>query len=471
VALSLAAVLSPGCSLGTFDRTECTTSGDCRESFGFGFTCGAQGYCEPIALASRCTQVYPADLLTSSKYANAIVYGNLMDRSQVKQAARERAARLAVMQANQAAPLEGRRFGMVFCTVEENLAFDDLTMDDAAVATARWLTKEVGVPAIVGPSGSASTAAVYQALVGSGTVVISPSATSATLTDLDTTNATDESPGMLWRTAPSDAAQGPAISADMSERAIQRVAIIHQTDPYGQGLANIVSQTYGGEIELFPFLNENERAEAVVKVSNSSVDEVLFIASNTDDIVAFLNGAGTTTGYETKSIFLTDAAASRDVFVAATSAKGLFPRIRGTRVRPLGEEFAYKTFLASYQGEYGEKASDFSFTAQAYDASWLVIYGSAWSLFWSGEVNGRGIAQGMRKVSCQSDGATKPCSATSLDVIASNWVGVVESFRTGTAVEIRGASGDLNYDLATEETQAAIEVWIVGSDGSVGPAP
>ena len=287
MALGLAAVLSPGCSLGTFDRTECTTSGDCRESFGFGFTCGARGYCDPIVLASRCTQVYPADLLTSPKYANAIVYGNLMDRSQVKQAARERAARLAVMQANQAAPLEGRRFGMVLCTVEENLAFDDLTMDEAAVATARWLTKEVGVPAIVGPSGSASTAAVYQALVGSGTVVISPSATSATLTDLDTTNATDESPGMLWRTAPSDAAQGPAISADMSERAIHRVAIIHQTDPYGQGLANIVSQTYGGDVELFPFLNENERAEAVVTVSNTSVDEVLFIASNTDDIVAF----------------------------------------------------------------------------------------------------------------------------------------------------------------------------------------
>lgn len=461
-----------GCSLSTFDRSECSVPADCRESFGFGFTCGSEGYCERLSPIPRCTQTYPADLFSNpAKYPNAIVFGNLMDRSQTRQAAREKAARLAILQANQAASLEGRKFGMVFCTVEENLSFDDLPMDDAAVASARWLAQVLGAPAIVGPAGSSSTAAVYQALVGTGTLIISPSATSATLTELDTTSATDENPGMLWRTAPSDAAQGPTISDDMTKRGISRLAIIHQTDAYGQGLANIVSKTFGGTVELFPFVNDNERSEAVVKVSNTSVDEVLFIASNSGDIVAFLNGAGSTTGYETKSIFLTDAAASRDVFLEASGAKPLFDRIRGTRVRPLGEEFAYKTFLAGYQGEYGEDAKNFSFTAQAYDAAWLVVYGSAWSLYRTGDVHGRGIAQGLRKVSCVSDGATQPCNATPFDVVSSSWMAIAKNFHAGTAIEIRGASGDLDFDLATEETLATIEVWVVDDNSYVVRAP
>ncbi|MCU0691755.1 MAG: hypothetical protein MUF54_10170, partial [Polyangiaceae bacterium] len=53
----------------------------------------------------------------------------------------------------------------------------------------------------------------------------------------------------------------------------------------------------------------------------------------------------------------------------------------------------------------------------------------------------------------------------------SSWSTIIEQFRTGTAVEINGASGELNYDLATEETTAEIEVWVVGPDGSIKAAP
>jgi ABC-type branched-subunit amino acid transport system substrate-binding protein len=459
-----------GCSLSKFERSECSKSAECRESFGFGSTCGQEGYCEKLVVAPRCRETFPADLFTNpSKYEDAIVFGNLMDRSEPKKRARELSARLAVLQASQEPSLDGRPFGIVFCTIEENMAFDDLSLEEAAVASARWLANDLGVPAIVGPSGSSSTSAVYQALVGTNTLVISPSATSAALTTLDTTNATDENPGLLWRTAPSDSAQGPVIAGDMSQRGVNRVAVIHQADEYGQGLANIFSQTFGGEIDLHPFANDNQRTEAIVNVGATSAEEVLFIASNSDEIVAFLNGANATPGFATKTIFLTDAAASKDVFTAASGASALFPSIRGTRVRPLEVKGAYGIFVTGYQGEYGEDVKQFSFTAQAYDAAWLVMYGSAWSLYRTGSVNGRGIAQGLRKVSCLTDGATQPCNNTALDVISSNWATIAENFRTGMAVEVRGASGDLNFDLATEETLADIEVWEVTGSGNVTP--
>jgi len=56
-------------------------------------------------------------------------------------------------------------------------------------------------------------------------------------------------------------------------------------------------------------------------------------------------------------------------------------------------------------------------------------------------------------------------------VIPSSWPGIVEQFRSGFAVELRGASGELDYNLATEETSAAIEVWIVNPDGTIQAAP
>ena len=476
LALLVSAMGAHGCTLGRFDRTECASASECRASFGLGYTCGGEGYCQRLTVTNRCGATYPEDLFSRpERYKNTIVIGSLMDRASPKKAARERSARLAAIQVNQAGGLDGHTFGFVFCTIEENINLDNLTLDEAAVASAKFLAKEVGVPAIVGPSGSTSTAAVYQSLVGSDTVIISPSATSETLTDLDTTNATDANPGMLWRTAPSDSFQGPAIAADMLARGTQRVAVIHQTDTYGQGLANsftVPFEASGGDVTLYPFVAENDRTEAITSVSNTAVDEVLFIASNSDDIVAFLNGAGTTTGYETKAIFLTDAAASSDVFLAATGGHTLFERIRGTRVKPLGDDdFAYKAFVAGYQGEYGEDVKQYSFTAQNYDAAWLVFYGSAWSLFRSGRIHGRGIAQGMRKVSCVSDGITQPCSNKTHDVIPSNWVAVVEYFRAGTAIEINGASGQLDFDPATEETSAELEVWTVAPNGAVEPAP
>lgn len=475
LAACLLAPASTSCSLGTFDRTECSTSAHCRESFGFGYTCAQEGYCEKVVVAPRCTKTYPEDLFTNpTKYADTVVFGNLMDRSSPKKAARENAARLAVLQSWDEPALEGRRFGMVFCTVEENLSYDDRPLEQAAVESARWLARELGVPAIVGPSGSSATAAVYQALVGTNTLVISPAATSVTLTSLDTTNATDDAPGLLWRTAPSDATQGPAIAQDMVARGIAHVAVVHQTDEYGQGLANIFNDTFGGQIDLYPFSNDSQRAEAITTAAGTAAEEVLFVASNSDEIVAFLNGAAANSGYDGKSFFLTDAAASRDVFLAAMNAQALFPRIRGTRVKPLDGRYAYETFVASYSGEYGGNVKELSFTAQSYDAAWLVMYGSAWSLYRTGSVTGRGIAQGLRKVSCTSDGVTAPCNPGPegpFQVISSSWGPIVESFRNGTAVELEGASGDLNFDLATEETSADIEVWIVQSNGEVLPAP
>jgi hypothetical protein len=47
---------------------------------------------------------------------------------------------------------------------------------------------------------------------------------------------------------------------------------------------------------------------------------------------------------------------------------------------------------------------------------------------------------------------------------------VVEKFRSGTAVNVHGASGELDYDPVTEETSGDIELWHI-VPGKMGTTP
>lgn len=53
-----------------------------------------------------------------------------------------------------------------------------------------------------------------------------------------------------------------------------------------------------------------------------------------------------------------------------------------------------------------------------------------------------------------------------IEARSTEWGKVVESFREGKSVDVRGASGDLDYDPATEETSGDIETWRI-EDGEI----
>jgi branched-chain amino acid transport system substrate-binding protein len=468
-AAALAAVLglAGGCSLTTTDVEECTSSAQCRSEFGVGHVCNTDdGLCEEVAPSPRCTQTYPPDLFENRlAERERIIIGNLMDRSLDTHVARENSALLAYEQANGAATLEGREFGAVFCTIEENEDFDDQVRVDAAVESARFLVNSVGVPAIVGPAASGDTQEVFIALEDSGVLMISPSATSPALTDLDPEAVSDDTPGLLWRTAPSDALQGSVIAEDMlgpgegRESAVTQVAVIYQVGAYGEGLFEVFARAFqaggGDAAQQFPFGDEGQLADAIADVGNSSVPEVLFISSQPEDIVDFLDAAATLPGYAAKGIFLTDAAANPDVLSTANSAR--FAQVRATRPAPLDEsdDLVYASFIAAYSAQFREDVRTFSFAANAYDAAWLLIYGSAWALLREdGGITGQNIARGLRQL---SDGEE-------IEVRPTRWVSVQQAFTEGRSIDITGASGSLDYDEETEETSSDIQVWNIDGE-------
>src|SRR6185503_8186763 len=169
-----------GCSIiGRADFEECKTNADCRATFGVGSVCGDDGLCGPAQSSARCQLTEPPDLFTRrEKYQDAVVLGSLMDRSSATHQHREKSSRLAIMQVNEEGGIDGHEVAAIYCTYEANTQLDDLKAPDAALASAHYLADVAGVPAIFGPAGSADVSAVYQALRGTGVLVMSPSATS-----------------------------------------------------------------------------------------------------------------------------------------------------------------------------------------------------------------------------------------------------------------------------------------------------
>ena len=125
----------------------------------------------------------------------------------------------------------------------------DSTCVDAAAATAgaeRLITAE-GISAIVGADCSGVTIAVLQnTAMAKGMVMISPSATSPALSDM-------EDNGLFFRTAPSDAREGQVVAEMLKEKGYNSVALTYTNNDYGKGLADAIQSNFesmGGNITI-----------------------------------------------------------------------------------------------------------------------------------------------------------------------------------------------------------------------------
>lgn len=460
-------VVLVGCSATALRPRECDDADECRAAFGLGSVCGDAGYCEPPQQHPRCSEAFPPELLTAPEdFADHIVVGSMfgfVDHRDTLQA-----AELAIRQIEREDGLDGKPFAMLHCDTTPE-AGDDATDLEASADVAQFLARVVGVPAIVGPRGSARTEAAFDAIRDDGVVLVSPSATSAELVGFDTPNPTFEAPGLLWRTVPPDTLQAEVIAADMRMRGVSRVAVIQQAGAYGDGLTALFEERFlaqgGIAVEKNPF-TDGQFGTIVANVAESLVagdaQEVLFLSSDVADYVAFL-GAAMATDQLTAAytdpdvgVFLADAAYNITLIAETVDGSAeLYPRIRGTRPAP-AEGVLFNAFAAAYAAEYSEDAVSSGFTPHSYDAAWLVAYGIAWAHYVEGDIDGIGIARGLRRIS----------GGEPIDIAPMSWRTVLDRFAMEMPIDVQGASGPLDYDPDTEETSAPIELWAIEADAS-----
>ena len=110
---------------------------------------------------------------------------------------------------------------------------DSTCVDSAAAQAAATQLVSDGVAAIMGADCSGVTGAIAtNVAVPNGVVMISPSATSPGLTDLD-------DKGLFFRTAPSDARGGQILADITKDRGVKSVAVTYTNNDYGKGLADV----------------------------------------------------------------------------------------------------------------------------------------------------------------------------------------------------------------------------------------
>ena len=110
---------------------------------------------------------------------------------------------------------------------------DSTCVDSAAATAAAEGLVSGGVVAIMGADCSGVTGAIAtNVAVPNGVVMISPSATSPGLTDLNDN-------GYFFRTAPSDARGGQILADITKDRNVKSLAVTHTNNDYGKGLADV----------------------------------------------------------------------------------------------------------------------------------------------------------------------------------------------------------------------------------------
>ena len=378
-----------------------------------------------------------------------------------------------------ATPGEGARRPIVL------VGCNDGSDQEQGVRAARHLA-EVGVPAIIGAQWSGITRRIAEDVtIANGILLVSPSSTAATLTNL-------EDHGLVWRTAPSDTFQAEALVqyVPVVEQFVRtqsgnpqkkiKLMIVYQSSDYGKGLSWLISNANMNINGQSLSQNQEQGLLAGFEYGDKTAGDVI----QTDRAVEAILGFGPDivvnlcTAEGVNKIFVPvemawptlrpgvpgprwifgDGGKTGAVTVAVGANDELRRRVTGTvpgSDRPLFENFkvGYKIrFVSDLLGTDPTALGP----AGAYDALYLLAFSA--TTLGTRPVTGPNLASGMTLL---------VRGQTAVDV---GPVGVTTAFRelgAGRNIDFAGASGPLDFDLATGEAPSDIQVWCMprGADG------
>ena len=241
---------------------------------------------------------------------------------------------------------------------------DSVCIDPAvAIAQAEKMINDDNVMAIMGPNCSGNTGAVISnVLVPNGVVAISPSATSPALTDL-------EDGGWFFRTAPSDARQGPVIASVAIARGQTDVAVSYVNNDYGKGLADVFATAYealGGTITVMAG-HEDDKADysADVAALSAGGSATLVVIGYADTGGRGIVTASEDTGAFTDYVF-------PDGMISDVTAGAVADGSWGTIASPSTDLAANWESVAAA----GDVDGTGAYSAESYDAMALLILAS-----------------------------------------------------------------------------------------------
>lgn len=282
----------------------------------------------------------------------------------------ERAVRLAVADYGQ---IHGH-------DVEVGTGLDDLCSADGGQAAAQTIVADDQVVGVIGTSCSGAATAAMPLISEDGMVMISGSNTSPALTsDLEGTAGSDYHDG-YYRTAHNDLIQGAAAATFMYEElGLTEVALIHDGDPYTQGLTTAFQNAFeelGGTITVHTSIPKGttDAAPVLTEVAGTNPQGVfmpIFIAEAT----AIAQQKGNVSGLEDVTFMGADGILSPAFIEEVPESADFYfsgPDLRFGENTNEATDVNAEEFLAAYEAEHNE-APTAPFWAHAYDATTLLL--------------------------------------------------------------------------------------------------
>lgn len=174
-------------------------------------------------------------------------------------------AEMAIDQINKAGGVDGKKL--------EGVVFDDACDPKQAVAVANKIVNE-GIHFVVGHLCSSSTQPASDIYEDEGILMVTPASTSPDITN--------RGYKLVFRTIGLDNMQGPTAAKYIIEQAKPKVvAIVHDKQQYGEGIATAVKQTLdkaGVKVALFEGINAGDKdfSSLIAKLKQDNVDFVYY---------------------------------------------------------------------------------------------------------------------------------------------------------------------------------------------------
>lgn len=432
----------------------CEDFDTCTGLFGEDATCGAQGRCAMLT-SDECTKV----LRPSGADPDEIVWvGSILATSEPFSSTVipiENAIELAIDDFNSVTSLpDGRKVGLIAC----DSGGSSSTAEDAA----NHLIDDVGVPAIIGPALSGELLSLAPTVVSSGTFMISPSATAASIAGLDDS-------GLIWRTISSDAVQANAIADRIAslDPAPRSILVLAKNDAYGVGLFEPMVQRlaaqlpgvptgsllYPDPVGLDPEDVQRDYAAVIAEGFAQEADTIVFLgASEVLEVLRAYLLAWNNTGIPLPRFVVSHGAVpsllSASGLVADSFAPTLMDALEG--VSPsIQDPTNFEAFNIRYRVVFSD-ANPLSASPLGYDAALVTLLG----MVAGGADRGVDIASAMPRLA-DATGTAVPMGSVQAVLDAR------ELLVSGANLDIGGVSGPLDFDLVAGEISSNYVGWDV----------
>lgn len=333
----------------------------------------------------------------------------------------------AVSQINEAGGVLGTEIPSV-------VAGDEAGDETIANQSADRLLAE-GVDAIIGAAASGMSLAIIDKITGAGVIQCSGSNTAPTFTDYSDN-------GFYFRTAPTDALQGPVLADVIVGEGYSNVAIVARADDYGRGLADATAaalEESGATVAVNTTYDPNAtNFDAVVQeTASANADAVVVIAfEEGSQILSTMIEQGIDPA--SVGIFGADGVRSAELpSLVSPDNPGILSGMMGTAPAPAEDPGFIENLL-----EFAPDLEETTFSGQVYDCVNLIALAAQAA----GSDDPEAISGEMVNVSREGTacGSFEECSTL---------------LEEGQDIDYSGASGPVDLIEAGEPGSATIEVW------------